>query len=172
MPQKRYRVTLTDDEEKTLRDIVNKGKHGAQKRKRAQALLLANEGYTDEMIADRTGMHRRGIEELRQRFVEDGFEITLAGKARGHRPRSLTGEDEARLIALVCGPAPEGCARWTLQLLEDAWVTLEYTDAKTVSRETIRQALKKTRLMPLAKAGMAHPPGRERGVCGRDGRYS
>jgi hypothetical protein len=48
------------DEEKQLHEIINKGKHSAQKRKRAQALLLANEGYTDEMIADRVGMHRRG----------------------------------------------------------------------------------------------------------------
>jgi transposase len=148
MAQKIYRVTLKADEEKLLHDIINKGKQGAQKRKRAQALLLANEGYTDEVIAERTGMHRRGIEGLRQRFVEDGFELTLAGKPRGHRPRVLSGEDEARLITLVCGSAPDGCARWTLQLLEDQWVPRENTDAKTVSRETIRRTLKKTRYSP------------------------
>jgi transposase len=148
MSQKRYLVTLTKDEEQLLHDIMNKGKHGAGKRKRAQALLLANEGHTDEMIAERAGMQRRGIEGLRQRFVEDGFEATLEGKPRGHRPRSIQGEDEARLVALVCGPAPEGSARWTMQLLEDARVTLENTDTKAVSRETIRQTLKKTRLNP------------------------
>jgi hypothetical protein len=106
-------------------------------------LLRVHEGFIDEMIADLTGMHRRGIEELRQRFVEDGFEVTLEGKPRGLSPRALTGEDEARLIALVCGPAPEGCIRWTLKLLEDTWVSLENTDTKTVSRETICQTLKK-----------------------------
>ncbi|MDR3115124.1 MAG: helix-turn-helix domain-containing protein [Treponema sp.] len=97
---------------------MDKGKHGAQKRKRAQALLLANEGYTDEAIAERVGIHYRGIEGLRQRFVEDGFETSLEGKPQGHRPRALTGEDEARLITLICGPALEGCARWTLRLLD------------------------------------------------------
>jgi transposase len=148
MPQKKYRVTLTEDEKETLHEIINKGKHGAQKRKRAQALLLADEGYTDEAAADRAGMHRRGIEELRQRFVEEGFESTLEGKPRGHRPRVLSGEDEARLITLVCGPAPEGSPCWTLKLLEAAWVTLEYTDAGRVSRETIRRTLKKTNLSP------------------------
>jgi transposase len=148
MSQKKYRVTLTEDEKNVLHEIINKGKHGAQKRKRAQALLLTDEGYTDEETADRAGMHRRGIEDLRQRFVEEGFESTLEGKPRGHRPRVLTGEDEARLVTLVCGPSPEGCARWTLQLLEDTWVTLEHTDTKTVSRETIRQTLKKTSLNP------------------------
>jgi hypothetical protein len=60
MPQKKYTVTLTKDEENVLRDIMNKGKHSAGKRKRAQALLLANEGYTDQVIADRVGMHWRG----------------------------------------------------------------------------------------------------------------
>jgi transposase len=142
---KKYKVTLTEGEQAHLHEIMDKGKHGAQKRKRAQALLLANEGYTDESIAERVGMHYRGIEGLRQRFVEDGFETTLEGKPRGHRPRALTGEDEARLI---CGPVPEGCARWTLRLVEDTWVSLEHTDAKTVSRETIRRTLKKTRLSP------------------------
>jgi transposase len=89
MSQKKYLVTLTKEEGKQLQDIINKGKHGAGKRKRAQALLLADEGYIDEMIAGRVGMHRRSIESLRQRFVEDGFEATLEGRARGHRPRAL-----------------------------------------------------------------------------------
>ncbi|MDR2052870.1 MAG: helix-turn-helix domain-containing protein [Treponema sp.] len=102
MAEKKYLVTLTKDEENLLRNIINKGKHAAQKRKRAQALLLAHEGYTGEAIAERAGMHRRGIEGLRQRFVEDGFEVSLEGKERGHRPRVLNGEDEARLAALVC----------------------------------------------------------------------
>jgi transposase len=146
MSQKKYKVTLTENEENLLHDIINRGKHGAQKRKRAQALLLANEGCTDEQIAEKAGMHCRAIEDLRRRFVEDGFETTLEGKARGHRPRILTGEDEARLIALVCGPAPEGCTRWTLRLLADTWVTPENTDTKVASRETIRQTLKKTKL--------------------------
>jgi transposase len=106
MSQKKYRVTLTEDEKKVLHEIINRGKHGAQKRKRAQALLLTDEGYTDEETADRAGMHRRGIEELRQRFVEEGFETVLEGKPRGHRHRMLTGEDEARLVTLVCGPVP------------------------------------------------------------------
>ncbi|MDR2795930.1 MAG: hypothetical protein LBB47_04375 [Spirochaetaceae bacterium] len=63
--------------------------------------------------------------------------VSLEGKVRGCRPRSLQGADEARLIAPVCGPVPEGCARWTLRLLTDTWVSLENTDTKAVSRETI-----------------------------------
>jgi transposase len=145
---KKYKVTLTEDEQAHLHEIMDKGKHGAQKRKRAQALLLANEGYTDEVIAERVGMHRRGIEGIRQRFVEEGFEATVEGRERGHRQRSIQGEDEARLIALVCGPIPEGYAHQTLRRIRDRWVTLENTDTKEVSHETIRKILKKTRLSP------------------------
>ena len=98
------------------------------------------------MIAERTSLSRRGLEQMRQRFVEEGFEITLEGKPKGHRARALQGEDEARLVALVCGPKPDGRTRWTLRLLADTWTTLAYTDTKTVSHETIRRTLKKTNL--------------------------
>jgi transposase len=152
MPAKKYIVTLTKDEKTLLKEIINKGKHNAQKRKRAQALQLANGNYTDDMIAERTGMSRRGLEQLRQRFVEEGFEVTLEGKPKGHRPKSLGGADEARLIALVCSPKPHGRTRWTLRLLADKWSTLAHTETKTVSYETIRRTLKKTKLSP-GKAG-------------------
>ena len=146
MPAKKYIITLTKEERMALKEIINKGKHSAEKRKRAQALLFADQNYTDDMIADRTGLSRRGLEQLRQRFVEEGFETTLAGKQRGHRRKAIGGADEARLIALVCSPKPDGSARWTLRLLADKWSTLAHTETKTISRETIRRTLKKTKL--------------------------
>jgi hypothetical protein len=146
MPRKRYPVTPKADEEKLLHEILGRGKHGAQKHR--QAPLLADKGYTDEMIAEGAGMHRRAVEFLRQWFAEDGFEAGVPALS----PRALQGTDEARLIAPACGPAPEGSTRWTLGLLKDRRVTLENTDTKTVSHETIRQTLKKTNLNP-GKAG-------------------
>ena len=140
---KKYRVTLTEEERTTLREILNRGKHGAQKRKRAQALLLADEQNTDVEIAERAGIHRRGVEDIRQRFVEEGFEVTLEGKPRGHPERVIQGEDETRLIALVCSPKPDGYDHWTLRLLSERFITLDNT---TVSYETIRRTLKKTNL--------------------------
>ena len=151
MSVKKYIVTLTEDEKELLNEIINRGKHSAEKRKRALALLLADENYTDEVIAERSRLSRRGIEQLRQRFVEEGFEVTLKGKPRGHRLKKLGGEDEARLIALACSPKPDGSARWSLRLLRDTWSTLAYTDTKTVSHVTIRETLKKTKLS-LGKA--------------------
>jgi transposase len=145
MPAKKYRVTLIKEERELLGDILRKGKHNAQKRRRAQALLLADDGLIDSMIAERTGMSERGLQQLRERFVEEGFEITLNGKGKGHRPRSIQGADEARLVALVCGPKPEGRTRWTLRLLAEKWTTLAHTETRTVSYETIRRTLKKTK---------------------------
>jgi transposase len=102
---------LTKEEKTILKEIANKEKHSAEKRKRTQALLLAEKDYTDDMIADRTGLSRLGLEQLRQRFVEEGFKVTLTGKPRGHKPKVLGGADKTRLIALVCSPRPDGRAR-------------------------------------------------------------
>ncbi|MDR1956767.1 MAG: helix-turn-helix domain-containing protein [Treponema sp.] len=88
---KKYKVTLTEEERKHLQAVINKGKHGARKRKRAQVLLLTDEQKADEQVAERAGMHRRGIENLRRRFVEEGFEAALEGKPHGHRPRAIQG---------------------------------------------------------------------------------
>jgi transposase len=138
---KKYLVTLTDEERVLLLDIINHGKHTAQKRKRAEALLLADKGLKDTEIAERAHMKPHSLEELRKRFVEEGFEATLEGGKRGHPEIKIQGEDEARLTMLACSKCPEGHNRWTLRLLADEFVTL---DGERVSRETIRAVLKKT----------------------------
>ncbi|MDR1909574.1 MAG: helix-turn-helix domain-containing protein [Spirochaetaceae bacterium] len=155
---KKYRVSLTPEQRIMLENVLSTGQHNTQKRKRAQALLLADEQTIDTAIAEQVGMHRRGVENLRMRFVEEGFELTLEGKPRGHRPRSIQGEDEARLIALVSSAMPDGHDRWALRLIRDAWANLEGTHAKKVSHETIRRALKKAGIS-LAKGGPS--PGEE-----------
>jgi hypothetical protein len=142
--EKIYRVTLTDDEVVQLEDLLNKGKHSAQKRKRAQALLYAHRGWTDQQIVNAVGMRKRSIELLRQRFVEDGFETVLDGKPKRHRDPVLDGRAEAHLVALVCGKKPEGRNRWTIRLLRNRLVAdLELAD---LSHETVRQTLKKMNL--------------------------
>jgi len=157
MPAKKYIVTLTKNEKEILKEIINKGKHSSEKRKRAQALLYADQNLTDDMIAERTGLSRRGLEQLRQRFVEEGFEVTLTGKPRGHKPKALNGADEARLIALVCSPKPNGRTRWTLRLLAEKWSNLAHTETKTISRETVRRTLKKTKLnLGDVRNGVSH----------------
>jgi transposase len=138
-------IILIKEERELLGDILRKEKHDAQKRRRAQALLLADDGLTDSMIAERTGMSVRALQQLRERFVEEGVEITLNEKGKGHRPRSIPGADEARLIALVCVSKPEGSTRRTLRLLAEQWTTLAHTETKTVSYQSIRRTVQKTK---------------------------
>lgn len=139
---KKYTVALTVEQERRLRDVMNRGRHGAQKRKRAQALLMSNEGKSDRLIADLVGMHVRGVEQLRRRFVEEGFELTLNGASRPQSPRLLGREDEARLLALTREQTPEGVQNWSLRLLSGKFVTME---GRSVSHETIRQVLKRAK---------------------------
>ena len=79
---------------------------------------------------------------MRQRFVEGGLERALNDLPRPGQRRKLDGKQEAHLVAVACSAAPEGHARWTLRLLADQVVKLELTDS--ISRETVRQVLKKT----------------------------
>ncbi|GHT91883.1 hypothetical protein FACS1894122_04960 [Alphaproteobacteria bacterium] len=143
--RKLYRVTLTAEEIALLESILSKGKHGAQKRNRAQALLHAHNGWKDKEISESTGLTTQGIELLRKRFVEEWFETTLNGKPKRSRERLLDGRAEAHLVALVCSEKPEGRARWTLRLLRDRLVA-DLEDLKSISHETVRQTLKKTNL--------------------------
>ena len=147
MPVKRNIVTLTEEERETLHEIINKDKYSAQKRRRAQVLLLAEDrSYTYDMIAKRTCMSHSGVARLWQSFVKKGFDVTLEGKPGRGRYKKLSDADVALLIALVSSPKPKGTAHWSLRLLRDAWSTLSHTDKKTMSHETIRRILKKMNL--------------------------
>jgi transposase len=104
-------------------------------------------------------MHCRAVETIRRRFVEKGFEETLKGKPYGHRPKSIDGEDEARLIMLACEEKPEGVRHGSLRYLSDKFVTL---DGNKVSHETIRRTLKKTKQNRGKGKRVVHPAGRQR----------
>ena len=144
---KKYVVRLTDEERETLRGVVKKLSGSSQKVRRAQILLKADAdgpGWTDVRIADAFDCRRQTVENLRKRLVTEGFDVALNGKQRTTPPRQkvLDGEQEAKVIALRLGPAPEGYGNWSLRLLADRVVELEIVES--ISHETIRQTLKKT----------------------------
>ena len=149
MPKKHYVVTLTAAERSCLQALIAKGKVAAQKRLHAQILLKADvgpqgEGWTDQQIVEAFDVGRCTVERVRQRFVEQGLEAALIRKPQQNRiPRKIDGAVEAHLIAAACGKPPEGRKRWTLQLLADRLIVLELVD--TVSYETVRRTLKKTK---------------------------
>lgn len=88
-------------------------------------------------------LRTKTVENIRQRFVEEGFEIALNGKPREVVPEKVfDGEVEAKLLALRCSNPPAGYSRWTLHLLADKMVELQYVEH--ISHESVRQLLKKT----------------------------
>jgi transposase len=147
---KKYKVTLTTEERQQLHELIATGKAAAKKLTHARILLKADAAaggpaWTDERIAEAVEVSVPTIERVRQRFVEQGLDAALGRKQRDRpaRRRKLDGRAEAHLIALACSAPPEGRQEWTMRLLADQLVELEVVD--TVSEETVRRALKKTR---------------------------
>ena len=145
--EKKYIVRLTESERTTCADVIKKLAGTSQKVRRAHMLLKADAdgpAWTDRRIAEAFGCRTKTVENLRQRFVEQGFEQALERKQLQSAPanKRLDGEQEAKLIATRLGPPPKGYANWTLRLLAGRVVELEIVAA--ISHETVRQVLKKT----------------------------
>ena len=150
--EKKYIVDLTTEERCELEGRLQGGQMSVRKVKRIQILLKADEGWSDERIAEALDVGLSTVERTRRKFVERGLEgaITNRRPRRGYS-RKLDGKAEAHLIALMCGPAPAGYARWSLRLLADELVKIEGVEIEDLSHETVRQTLKKTNLSPGAK---------------------
>lgn len=159
---KKYIITLTKDERTQLEAMVAKGKAAARKLTRARILLKADSSpagsaWTDAQLSEALGSDVQTVANVRRAFVEDSFEVALNGHAtRNHRGRKVDGECEARMIALLCGPAPEGFARWSLRLLADRLVELEIVEQ--ISHETVRQTMQANELKPWLKKEWCIPP--------------
>jgi transposase len=147
-----YVVRLTDPERHQLEQMLAKGRHAAATSTRARILLKADQGeagpgWQDGEIVRTLDTSLSTVHRVRQEFVEQGLDAALfRRKPEGHRPRKLDGAQEARLIALACGPAPEGRARWTLKLLARRLVELEVVNS--IGPECVRTTLKKTNSSP------------------------
>ena len=145
----KYRVTLTADERHALEKLVSVGKAAARKLTHGRILLLAatadGQEYRDDQIVRALGSSLRSVERLRHRFVTEGLEAALNPKPQPARPDKIKikGDLEQHLIRLACSEPPEGRDHWTLQLLADELVVLGLVTS--LSTETVRQALKKTR---------------------------
>jgi predicted hydrolase (HD superfamily) len=140
----RYVVDLTDTERAALRAMISKNKAKRSTIVNAYILLKADRtcGWTNADIAAAYEVSTKKVEQLKKRFVEEGFEAALYRKpvTNAHR-RKITGDEEAHLIALYCSQVPEDHERWTLRMLADTMVELDIIDS--VSHETMRRTLKK-----------------------------
>src|SRR3954464_994025 len=135
----RYRVELSQIERDELTALLGGGKHAARKIKRAQILLAADAGSSDEEIARTVSVSLSTVGRTKRRFVEGNLERALSEEPRPGAERKLTGPEEALLVATACSRPPEGRARWTIELLAGEIVRL--TEHDGISRETVRRRL-------------------------------
>ena len=144
-----YKVTLTEEERFTLISLTKNGKHSSRKLIHALILLNCDRGIfcdtpkrSNREIAEFLEVGESMVERIKKRFVENGLVCALEDKpADREYIRKADGDLEARIIALSCSEAPVGFTRWSLRMLADKVVELEYVDS--ISHETIRQVLKK-----------------------------
>lgn len=147
--KKKYIVTLMEEERQVLQEMLSRGKAAARKLMHARILLKADAApggpdWPDGRIAEALDIGQATVERVRKQFVEEGLEAALERrKPRRVYARKLDGDGEAHLVALACQEPPEGRSRWTLRLLADRMVQLEYVDQ--LSYQTVRRTLKKTR---------------------------
>jgi transposase len=145
----RYRVDLIQSEREYLIGLLSGGKHAARKLKRAQILLAADAGASDEEIARNVGVGGSTVYRTKRRFVEGNLDAALSEEPRPGAVRKLSGKEEALLVATACSSPPEGRARWTLALLAGELVKL--TEHSGLSRETVRRRLAENDLKPWRK---------------------
>jgi len=140
---KHYVVRLNDEERHALNTLLRKGHAKARTLTRARILLLSDEGKTDPAIADALKVNPQTVRNIRKRFAEEGLHAALTERPRPGAQRKLDTKQQAFLIALACSAPPEGRACWTMQLLADKLIELGVV--ATISDETVRRTLKKTR---------------------------
>jgi transposase len=145
----RYRVELSEAERLELQALLSGGKHPARKLKRAQVLLAADAGTSDETIASAVRVSGSTVYRTKRRFVEGNLELALSEEPRPGAARKLSGKETALLVATACSDPPRGRKRWTLDLLADAMV--ELTEHDGLSRETVRRRLAEDELKPWRK---------------------
>ena len=148
----RYTFKLTKTEVDELHAIINKGSHTSQTFRTAYILLNCDEGDYSEKVPNKqiskvlkVGM--RTIDRVKKKFIEEGFESVLERRpTRRIYETKLDGDVEAKLVTLCCSEPPKGFAKWSLRLLADKMVELNYVES--ISHVTVRSVLKKTNLNP------------------------
>jgi transposase len=142
----RYRVELSQEECDELEALVSGGKHAVRKLKRAQILLAADAGASDEEIVRSVSVGGSTVTRTKRPFVLGNLEAALSEEPRPGAARKLSGKEEALLVATACSKPPAGRTRWTLELLAGTMVKL--TEHGELSRETVRRRLAENDLKP------------------------
>jgi predicted XRE-type DNA-binding protein len=155
MRGKHIKIELSEEARNGLEKFTRTGKHSVKLVKRAKIILELDEAggrkpLTQAKIAEKIGVNRRTVNDVKKAFLAaDSVAVFLQRKKRQTPPvqPKITGEVEAHIIALACGPVPEGCAQWRVRLRADKSVELNYIDS--ISFKSVQRLLKKHNLNPI-----------------------
>ncbi len=152
---KLHHIHLSRKDQQAIDTLLHVGSHQARVICRANILLKANNGLKDADIAEHLNCTTVHVANIRQRYCTHGLERALYDAPRSGKPPTFTGKHEAQIVALACTEAPEGCARWTMQLLaeqavKDGIVTM-------ISPQTVWLMLERQDTKPWRKKNVVHP---------------
>jgi transposase len=138
------KIKLKKDEREYLYQFVKKGTKKAREIARANVLLLADEGRSNDEISNATKVHRQSVWRIKKRYLKEGLPSALKEKPRPGQPKKYTVKEEAEIIATACTSPPKGRKRWTIRLLVDE--LKKKKGFETINRESVRLILKKRKL--------------------------
>jgi len=135
-------IKLRKNELRSLTTIIRRGTTTARTQTRARTLDLLHRGQHPNEIAALLQVSLQTIFNVKRRYLSAGFDVALFDQPRSGRPIRIDGTQRAQITALACSTPPAGHARWTLRLLADKAVELEYCE--TLSHNAVKEILKKT----------------------------
>lgn len=146
MSRKPESFSLPEEAKRSLKELLRKGVHASRVLNRARILLKLDEGLGPRQVSKEVGVSESNVYTIRNKAKAHGWEVAVAEPKRSGRGPRIDGAVKAKITALACSNPPEGHARWTLRLLADRAVELEYIDS--ISHEGVREILKKTSSSP------------------------
>ena len=138
---KKQHLKLNEADERYLTEFLNKGQAKARVLRRATALLQLNQEATLQVVAETLKVEHWTVSIWRNKYLENGLDF-LQDKARTGRPVKIDGEQRAKITGLACSDTPDGRATWSLRLLADKIVELEF--CASISHTQVGKILKKT----------------------------
>ena len=142
---KKQHVQLSEADRAYLEELVSKGELAVKTYRRAFGLLELDRGKTYGAVASSLGVNQTTVSKWAKRYQAEGL-ACLQDKPRSGRPVEVDGVQRAKITALACSDAPEGYGRWSLRLLAQKAVELEYCDH--ISHTEVAAILKKTTSSP------------------------
>jgi len=150
----KLKVRLKPAERKKLKDLMSRGRESVRVVKRARVLQILGEGKSSERAAEAVGVSINTARRTARRYLADGLGRALWEAPRPGKERALKPKQEHQLVAMLCGPSPQGRARWTIRLATEE--VIGQGIIATIGRETVRQTMKRHALKPWREKNVVH----------------